>query len=73
MFNEFTSRPTWHLLTQTVNLGVWNIHLLSLQADSPDAKDQLACLEMEHQNTLREVSREGTKDTHLNSTHMNVV
>lgn len=33
-----------------------NIHLLSLQADSPDAKDELAGLEMEHQNTLREVS-----------------
>ncbi|TKS72270.1 Girdin Akt phosphorylation enhancer [Collichthys lucidus] len=24
------------------------------EADSPDAKDELACLEMEHQNTLRE-------------------
>lgn len=45
-----------------------NIHLLSLQADSPDAKDELACLETEHQNTLREVSREGNKD--LNSTDM---
>lgn len=29
-----------------------------LQADSPDAKDELACLEVEHQKTLREVSGE---------------
>ncbi|MEQ2173309.1 hypothetical protein GOODEAATRI_030833 [Goodea atripinnis] len=28
----------------------------SLQADSPDAKDELACLEVEHQKTLREGS-----------------
>lgn len=32
------------------------MRLLSLQADSPDAKDELACLEVEHQSTLREVS-----------------
>lgn len=29
---------------------------LSLQADSPDPKDEMACLETEHQGTLREVS-----------------
>lgn len=32
-----------------------------LQADSPDAKDELACLEVEHQKTLREVSIEERK------------
>lgn len=31
-------------------------YLPCLQADSPDAKDELACLESEHQDTLREVS-----------------
>lgn len=38
------------------------IHLLSQQADSPDAKDELACLETEHQKTLGEVSREVVVD-----------
>ena len=33
------------------------IHLSSLQADCPDTKDELACLEMQHQNTLREVRK----------------
>lgn len=38
-----------------------NTHLPSLQADSPDAKDELACLEMKHQETFREVSTKQTE------------